>query len=143
MLTTPVLRKFNPFNATSDFLFKFDYKGSNQAAKNNLVIEKVDDNTVVYNQTQSTFSLQHNLPANTISNGINYRAKIRVGDINNNWSNFSDYIMFWVFDNPILAITTIDYDNQNRVYNQTINFETTYSHPNSEEIGRASCRERV
>ena len=132
MLTTPVLRRFNPFDSAQEFMFRFDYQGSNQTNKNNLVIEKVSDNTVVYNQTITTFSLQHLLPANTLVNGVNYRAKIRVGDINNNWSQFSEYVLFWAFASPVITITTIDYDNQNRVYNQTVNFETTYIHPNNE-----------
>lgn len=134
MLTTPVLKRINPFDKGQDYMFGFGYQGSNQTNKNNLIIEKVSDNQVVYNQTQTTFSLRHVLPADTLVNGINYRAKIRVGDINNNWSQFSEYIFFWVLQSPVLEITTIDYNNQNRVYNQTVNFETTYSQANSEAL---------
>lgn len=116
-----------PFPSTESFEFDFFYSGQAQAVRNNLIIEKVSDNTEVYNQVQETFSLKHVLPENTLTNGVQYKAKIRVGDINNNWSDFSDWVVFYVLSPPILEITTIDYENQNRVYNQTVNFETSYT----------------
>lgn len=126
MLATPILRTFNPYNATTQFEFRFDYTGGNQAVRNNLVIQRVNDNAEVYNSIEETFSLRHLLSGNTLQNGVNYRARLRVGDINNNWSQYSDWIIFWCFSEPVITINTIDYANQNRVYNQTVNFQSTY-----------------
>lgn len=127
MLTTPILNDIKTFNATKDYTFTFNIIGGNQVVGNNLIIERVSDNIVIYNQSQETFNFKHILSANILTNGTNYRAKIRTKDINNNWSNYSTTLLFWCYSEPNLYITTIDYDNQNRVYNQTVLFETTYT----------------
>ena len=132
MLTRPILKSVIPFSHTNEQRFEFNFSGQSQAVRNNLVIQKVSDNTEVYNQNQETFSLRHILPPSTLQNGIEYRARVRVGNINNQWSDFSDWIVFWVLAEPTIEITTIDYNNQNRVYNQTVMFESTYTHENNE-----------
>lgn len=129
MLKTPVITPFNPINATIGNLIKFTYTGSNQVVKNNLVIETLLG-VEVYNQTQSTFLFSHNLPLNTLVNGNSYRVKVRVADVSNTWSNFSDNVIFYTLASPVLDVISID--DQNKVYNQTVNFETSYTHPDSE-----------
>lgn len=132
MLTTPILNDIKTFDATESYIFTFNVVGGNQVVGNNLVIERISDNTVVYNQTQESFNFKHVLPAHTLVNGVNYRAKIRTKDMNNNWSNYSATLLFWCYSKPKLYISTIDYDNQNRVYNQTVVFETIYSQAEGE-----------
>lgn len=127
MLTTPILSDIKTFNATKESIITFNVVGGNQVVGNNLVIERVSDNTVVYNKIQETFNFRHVVPANSLVNGVNYRAKIRTKDVNNNWSSYNSAYLFWCFTEPELLITTIDYDNQNRVYNQTVLFNTTYT----------------
>ena len=132
MLTTPVLNDIETFNATKDKEITFNVIGGSQVVGNNLIIERVSDGVAVYNQSQDTFSFKHIIPANTLKNGTNYRARIRTRDINSNWSNFSANLLFWCFSEPNLHIPTIDYENQNRVYNQTVLFETIYSQAEGE-----------
>jgi hypothetical protein len=134
MLTTPILNDIKTFNANKEYTFVFNVIGGNQVIGNNLIIERVSDNVEVYNQTQETFNFRHTLPPYILQNGTNYRAKIRTKDINNNWSNFSATLLFWCYSEPDLNITTIDYNNQNRVYNQTVVFETTYSQSEGEQL---------
>ena len=131
MLKTPVITPFTPINATQINTIKFSYTGSNQVVKNNLVIEDLNGN-IIYNQTQNTFSFIHNLPANTLTNGNSYRVKIRVADISNTWSSFSDSVIFYALSSPTLSILSID--GQGKVYNQTVNFQTSYTHPNNEPL---------
>lgn len=131
MLKTPVINPFVPINATQINTIKFSYTGSNQVVKNNLVIEDLSGNTI-YNQTQNTFSFTHNLPTNTLTNGNSYRVKIRVADILNTWSNFSDSVIFYALSSPTLLILSID--GQGKVYNQTVNFQTSYAHPDNEPL---------
>lgn len=132
MLTTPILNTIQTFDASNQNIFTFNVVGGNQVVGNNLVIERISDNAVVYNATQETFNLRHTLPLLTLINGTNYRAKVRTKDINNNWSSFSNSLLFWCYSEPVLNITTIDYNNQNRVNNQTVLFETTYSQAEDE-----------
>jgi len=124
-LTTPLLSIILPFPSTQAQNFIFSYSGSNQATQNNLVIQKNIDNSVSYDQTIQSFALNHPLPINSLINGVEYKAKIRVGDVANNWSNFSDWIYFYVLSSPTILIPTIDINN--KVYNSTINFTATYS----------------
>lgn len=129
-LLTPILRTpIKPFNANMAHVFDFYYSGSNQAVKNNLIIQRNTDNVEIYNQTLDTLQLKHTIPSNTLQNGNEYKVSVRIADINGNWSNFSDWIVFWVLDDANLNCTTI---NDGKVYNQTVMFETTYTHPDSE-----------
>lgn len=134
MLVTPIWNNIKTFNANKEYIFTFNVMSGNQVVGNNLVIERLDDNVVVYDGIQDTFNFRHILPAGTLENGKSYRAKVRTKDINNNWSNFSNWFIFWCFSEPVLTITTIDYQNQNRVYNQTILFETTYAQAEGEPL---------
>lgn len=131
MFKTPILRSLKPIDATVLQAFNFLYDGQNQAVRNNLIIETLDG-TVIYNQTQNTFALSHSLPANTLVNGNSYRAKVRVGDVNNNWTSFSEFLIFHTLAKPVILVTSID--EHGKVYNQTINFEATYAHPNNEPL---------
>ncbi len=132
MLTTPILNDIKTFDANNENIFIFNTVGGNQVVGNNLVIERVSDNVVVYNSIQETFNFRHTLPSSALVNGVNYRAKIRTKDISNNWSSFSNSLLFWCYSKPSLYITTINYDDQNRVYNQTVIFETIYSQSENE-----------
>ena len=132
MLTTPILNDIKTFDANNENIFIFNTIGGNQVVGNNLVIERVNDNVVVYNNIQETFNFRHTLPSLILTNGINYRARIRTKDINNNWSAFSNSLLFWCYSKPNLYIINIDYENQNRVNNQTVIFQTTYSQDESE-----------
>ncbi len=126
MLTTPILNEIKTFSATESYEFTFNVIGGSQVIANNLVIERIDNNVEVYNQIQESFNFKHSLPANLLFNGVNYRAKIRTKDISGKFSNFSASLLFWCYSKPSLYITTINYDDQNRVYNQTVLFETLY-----------------
>lgn len=129
-LTTPYLLKIKPFSPSDSYDFPFVYTSGQQAVRNNLVIETLEG-VEVYNQTIESFSLRHPVPTGSLPTG-NLRAKIRVGSVNNEWSQFSEWVIFWVLDEPTVTITNIDYANQNRVYNQTVTFSADYSHPNNE-----------
>lgn len=129
-LQTPIIKEIKPFPATEEYTFEFYYNGDNQAVKNNLVIEDNSDGTVVYDSIIDTFQLSHPVTANTLTNGTEYRCKVRVADVNSNWSSFSEYEVFWVLSDPIITIDTID--ENNKVYNQTVNFSSTYSQSEGE-----------
>ena len=134
MLTTPILQHLiRPFDATKDYEFIFYTSGGNQVLRNNLVIEDMN-NAVIYDQSIETFGYKHKIPANTLINGVLYKVKIRTGGINNTWSQFSEYEMFYCFSPAIIGIPTINYEDQNRVYNQTVNFEATYLQAENEQL---------
>lgn len=134
-MTTPSLIKpIKPFTPSESYDFPFTYVSGSQATQNNLIIEEVASSMEVYNSSVASFSLKHPLPVNTLTSGSPYRAKIRVGDANNNFSDFSEWVFFWVLEKPELNINNIDYGNQNRVYSQTVTFTADYTHPNNESL---------
>jgi len=107
MIQTPILNQIQTYSAIKSKDFEFFYRGSVQITQNNLVIQRTSDNYVVYNKTIDSFQYKHTVNANVLTNGTEYMAKIRVGDINNNWSDFSDWIVFYCYSEPILQITSI------------------------------------
>lgn len=107
MIQTPVLHPIQTYSALKSKDFEFFYRGSVQITQNNLVIRRTSDNSIVYDETINTFQHKHTVDANTLVNGTEYMARIRVGDINNNWSDFSDWIVFYCYSEPILTITSI------------------------------------
>lgn len=133
MLTTPFIRsQIKPFSPSAAYDFLFDYRSGDQAVRNNLEVQRLSDNFTAYNQTIESFTLKHTLPANTLQSGAAYRARVRIGSVSGQWSQFSEWVIFWVLDSPTLTIDNIDYANQNRVYSQTVEFSASYSHANSE-----------
>ncbi|WP_342532805.1 hypothetical protein MHB40_15105 [Lysinibacillus sp. FSL K6-0057] len=128
----PILNNLKPFSSSTTKDFTFTYSGGDQSVKNNLVIYRLSDNVKVYDETIDTFALKHTLPPDTLVSGLPYKCQIRVGNINNQFSPFSDFIFFWVLETPDIVITNIDYANQNRVYNQTVNFTANYSSVDNE-----------
>jgi hypothetical protein len=134
-LTTPYLiSPIKPFSPEKSYDFPFIYSSGEQAVRNNLVIQRLSDNFTVYDETIESFSVKHPVSSNTLQSGFPYKARIRVGSVTNLWSEFSDWVIFWVLEKPVVTIDNIDYENQNRVYNQTVTFSSTYSHSNNESL---------
>lgn len=133
IMTTPSLVKnIKPFSPDQSYDFPFVYTSGVQALRNNLIIQELSTGNQVYNATLETFSLKHQVPPSTLSAGSAYRASVRVGGAQDTLSEFSDWVIFWVLEKPELNIINIDYLNQNRVYSQTVDFQTEYTHPNFE-----------
>lgn len=97
MLVRPIIKTLKPKDATSDIIVEFDVKGGDQVYRNNLIVERQSDNAVVYNQIVESFIWQHTIPANTLQNGVVYKIKIRTGNANNQWSDYSDYAILHCF----------------------------------------------
>lgn len=137
MLTTPSLRMpIRPFDATKSYDFIFYVNGGNQVLKNNLIIEDAETGASVYNGTQESFGYKHELMANKLINGKQYKAKLRTGGADNKWSQFCEYELFYCFSPAKITIPKeiIDTDNQNRVGNQTVDFEAIYTQDELEAL---------
>lgn len=133
MLTTPVLvTPINPFDARDDYEVQFYVEGGGQVVRNRLVIEDMSTGVEVYNHVAETFSNRHTIPMGTLSNGVQYEMYVATGGINNKWSNDSERESFYCFSKAAINIPTIAYSDQNRVYNQTVTFEATYTQSENE-----------
>lgn len=119
-LITPVLKPLKPIDATKSNQVEFQVAGGNQVTANRLLIESVDNNSILYNNKISSFSFTHEIPANTLTNGAQYRAKIKTYDVNNNESEWSDGVLFWCLENPTLTLTIPEIVNSSSIELQAI-----------------------
>ena len=99
----------NAFDSKFDREFEFVYDG-NQCFSNRLIVKNNSTNEVVYNQLQDTLQLKHVLPRNTLSNGVQYNARIVAIDANGVSSEESDTILFYCFTTPTFGLNIANND---------------------------------
>lgn len=130
-LTTPILSEITPFDKSNIQSFDFQVYGGDQVVANRLVVERVSDNIEVYNVKTETFQYIHVLPANTLVNGTQYRAKVQTYDIDNNESLFSDSIIFYCFSIPSITIPVL---SSGIVNNSYVNLDGSYNQSEGEQL---------
>ena len=94
--------------------------------------ERVRYNSKLYKCLQTSLG---NLPTDVlyfedigiadIQNGIEYKVSVYTGDSSSNWSLESDTILFYCFEEPVIAITNI---TGGLILNQDWKFLSTYTH---------------
>ena len=131
-VTTPILLSVSAFDATLAQTFTFNSVGGDQVVKNQLTIRLNSDNSVVYQQQQTTFLYQHTVPANTLTNGNYYNAYINTYDSAGNVSANSNVIQFYCYSAPSLTITNVS--DGGTIGNSTFTFDFTYSQAQSEPL---------
>jgi len=130
-LIRPVVSPILPFPANVSKTISFLSSGGDQVTGNILKVYNNNTNVLVYTSNLTSFILQNTITANSLVDGIQYKAIIQTKDINNNLSSESDPIVFYVLANPTITITNI-VDGQ--VFNQNITFSANYSHAQSETL---------
>lgn len=131
-VTTPILLSVPAFDATQPYTFTFNSVGGNQVVKNQLTIRLNSDNTIVYQQQQTTFVYQHVLPANTLTNGGYYNAYINTYDASGNVSANSNTIQFYCFATPSIVLNNVS--DGGTINNSSFTFNFTYSQAQSEAL---------
>jgi len=109
-LVKPILNDIDTFSATSDFQIDFVVSSGDQVFANECEILKVTDNSVAYSNKTSTpyFSLNHVIPANTLLNGnIAYKVRIRTYNSLNEYSVWSEFVIFNCYSNQFTDISNI------------------------------------
>lgn len=125
-MAIPSLRKVLPFPATEEYTFKFDVSGiSQQIFYNELEIKLSSDTSqVIYKQQIQEFRYEHTVPMNTLTNGNQYVATVKVYNSADTLIGESSPIFFYCLSLPTLTIPTIV---NGEVGNQTVLFTGTYS----------------
>lgn len=124
-LTTPILYSQVAFDATNSQAFTFGVIGGDQVTQNKLTITNQATNEVIYNQTQTSYSFVHTVPANTLTNGVYYSAYLITYDANGNASPQSNSIQFYCYSTPSFVFTNLP--SGNIIPNSSFNFEVTYN----------------
>lgn len=131
-LTKPILYAIPAFDATTAYTFQFNVIGGTQVAANTLVISLNSNNQVVYNQKQETFKFEHNLPANTLTNGNYYNATLYTSDAEGNQSVASNTVQFYCYTTPTLIFNNIQQNGT--INNSTFTFNFTYNQEQNEPL---------
>lgn len=129
-LTTPqILSPIVPFSALQSYTFKFSVIGGDQVYANELEIQNNSNYTQIYLQKIISFKFEHTINAGVLTNGIEYRCRIRTYNINNQYSNWSDWVVFKCLSTPVVQITNII---DGKINNQTYTFNGSYSQAEGE-----------
>ncbi len=95
----PYLQKIKPFDADKDYEISLSWTG-NRSHSNRIIIRDYETNAVIWDDTVSSFSLKHTIPAHTLTNGRTYTIQAQTYDIGGNPSALSDKVLFHVFQTP-------------------------------------------
>lgn len=106
-LTAPILYDTSAFDATQAHTFYFWSIGIDVVTANTLIIKNADNLTTVYSQEQTTYSWEHTVPANTLSNGVRYQAIIKTKGLVGGYSKESKPIQFYCYTMPTFSFTNI------------------------------------
>ena len=131
-LTRPILYNVAAFDATLEQTFSFNVIGGDQVVKNQLTIVDQSTNNIVYQQTQTTFSFRHILPANTLTNGQYYSASLITYNATDEASSSSANIQFYCYTQPYFSFSNIPPTNV--ITNSNYVFELTYNQQEGERL---------
>lgn len=127
-MAKPIIRPIDSFDAASSTFINFVWNGA-MAYNNRMVVFDATAMTTVYDHTYSGnyYKLNHEIPANTLTNGLKYAVQISVIDKNGDISDFSDKAYFWVMEKPIFYFEGLDPENitlvENSSYTATLHYE--------------------
>jgi len=96
------------FDAIKDYILTFTLDPStDQCFGNHIIIYNNSTNAVVYDNITTSFLLNHDIPANTLVNGIIYKITIAYFNLGGTYSGFSDGTIFKCLATPIVLVSNI------------------------------------
>ena len=110
-MAKPILKKIEPFDANKDQEIEITWTG-NRAYANRIVIYDNESNKVVFDDTVSSFSLKHTIPAYTLTNGRTWVIQAQTIDQENVPSSLSDKVLFYTFETPDFYFNNVPSDNK-------------------------------
>ena len=108
-MAKPQINKINPLDATKDNIISMSYVG-NMPYSNRIVIYDATTLAVLYDNTSTNtnYSIEHIIPANTLTNGKKYAIQGQVFDINGNVSVLSDKAYFYCLATPLFYFSNVN-----------------------------------
>lgn len=130
LLNAPIIKEpVATFDALESKIIEFSTNELN-VVKNRLQIYEVATDTLVYDGVQITYDYEHKIPKETLVNGRQYYARLKVltrDDAESHWSNI---VYFWCYSEPTLTCNIKDGDV---LRNSTANFRITYNQAQGEK----------
>ena len=129
----PFLNLIENFDASFDYTVQFTYLGSPRMIRNKLSIRESRSDTPIYERESTKFDKNHVIPANVLTNGKSYKAKIQVmQEVGEEWTGWSPEIEFLCLSTPVITFDNID--NQKFVYNNDIMMTAIYRQQQGENV---------
>lgn len=98
-MARPIINRIQPFDARYDYEINISWIG-NRACANRVIIRDNEENGIVWDDTVTTYSLKHTIPANTLMNGQKYVIEVQIYDEENIPSSLSEKVLFYTFTTP-------------------------------------------
>lgn len=98
-MARPIINKIQPFDSTKDYEITLSWMG-NRAYANRIFVYDYETNSLVFDDTVSSFSLTHIIPANTLQNNKKYVVQAQTYDVENVPSALSNKVLFYTFATP-------------------------------------------
>ena len=130
-MSKPVINSIKPFHATKTSKVSMTYIG-NLPYSNRIIIYDATTLSVVFDDTQSGFTLEHTIPANTLTNGKKYAIQGQVFDSVGNASILSDKAYFWCFATPSFFFSNVN--NDDTITTASFYANLVYDQPDWEDI---------
>ena len=110
-LQKPIIDSIAAFDATTSHIIAFAVNGGDEVVANRAVIKLGSTNEIVYDDTITTSSFQHTLPANTLSNGNYYTVQIQTFNSVDTASPLSSPVSFYCYTTPQFSFSNLPTGN--------------------------------
>lgn len=130
-MSKPIVNSISPFDATKESKVSMTYIG-NLPQSNRIVIYDATTLSIIFDDTQSGFTLEHTIPANTLTNGKKYAIQGQVFDSVGNASALSDKAYFWCFATPSFCFSNVN--NDDTIATASFYANLVYDQPDWEDI---------
>lgn len=129
----PILNYVSNFDAKKDYKFEFTYLGSEKIVTNEVEIRVDAINTEpIYKRQTTKFDKNHVLPAHVLSNGVSYKAKIRIMLEDGSWSVWSPEESFTCLATPNVIFENLE--EEKYVYNNDVMFRAFFQQEQGDRV---------
>lgn len=131
-LTQSIINPIVPFDATQSYTVTFNVIGGDQVTGNIIKIWKSDTGILIYENEITSFIYSHSIPANTLTNGIQYMVGIYTVNAQGQLMGSSNSPEFYCLSNPV--ITPINFSSGVVINNANYTFQMQYTQTQLEPL---------
>ena len=133
LLEQPLINYISSFDANKDYVLEFTYLGAERVTTNEIQIRVDKLNSLpIYTRQSTKFDKNHTIPGRVLTNGVTYRAKIRVQSQNGEWSVWSPEETFTCLTTPKIVFQNLQEDKF--VYNNDILFQAYFQQEQGDRV---------
>lgn len=130
-MAKPHIQRITPFDANKPYEISLSWTG-NRAHANRILIYDNETNSLVFDDTVSTYALKHTIPSYTLTNGKKYVIQAQTYDVENIASPLSDKVLFYTFETPDFYFNNIP--NDGKITNASFSASVYYYSSDWEDI---------